>query len=250
MPFMTDGPFDTGLSHKASQPAQTPFPSGWSVPWADLMMVMFVLFVVLFVYASQKRDTALLFARPSPDAAVKTDDSPIQTLLLRTASLSDPASEDSRQVYEKARQLLYSSNGGGVAVTMEADGGVRVNLGGAIVFAENSAEIAGPGLDYLDETAGLLAASPRRVHVVGYADTAEAGGDPAGQLRLSVDRAASAAQRLMASHGIEPERFAVSGRGAAGLLAPPTSARNRQKNRRIEIVILPDTLPEATGGTP
>jgi chemotaxis protein MotB len=221
--------------------------SVWSVPWADLMMVMFVLFVVLFVYASQKRDTALLFPRgDQPAASAQT--SPLQLLLQRITDREPPRIESSRQIYEQAHKLLYSSNQGGVSVTMEPDGAVRVNLGGALAFDHNSAVIRPQGMAYLDETAKLLSGSPRRVHIIGYADPSEGDGDPAAQLTLSLSRAAGAATRLMQRYGVEPERFAVSGRGAAGLLAPPTNDANRQKNRRLEIVLLPDPAPDQTGG--
>lgn len=247
MDFFENKYSETDLPLVPEPPQDAMSSSAWSVPWADLMMVMFVLFVVLFVYASQKRDTALLFSQAG-QSTESAEVSPLQALLQRITDQGPPPAASARRVYEQARKLLYSSNQGGVSVTMEPDGAVRVNLGGALAFDQNSAVIQPQGMAYLDETAKLLSASPRRVHVVGYADSSEADGDPAAQLGLSLDRAAGAAARLMQLHGVEPERFAVSGRGAAGLLAPATSDANRQKNRRIEIVILPDPDPDQTGG--
>jgi chemotaxis protein MotB len=247
MDFLRDDTVEPTLQQGPETASDFRSASAWSVPWADLMMVMFVLFVVLFVYASQKRDTALLFANPQ-QGAVQAEPSPMQTLMLRLSAMDTPAAGNAQKVYEQARRLLYTANGGGVAVTMEPDGGVRVNLGGEVVFKENSAAIGPAGLAYLDETAKLLQSSPRRVHIVGYADSAERGGQPAAQLELSMERAAAAARRLMGRHQIESHRFAVSGRGAAGLLAPATTPENRRKNRRIEIVILPDAAPDKPGG--
>jgi chemotaxis protein MotB len=50
--------------------------NGWSVPWADLMMVMFVLFVVLFIYSQTKENIKVIFSNnaQSETTANPTDD--------------------------------------------------------------------------------------------------------------------------------------------------------------------------------
>ncbi|MFW6324847.1 MAG: hypothetical protein ACOC0U_07265, partial [Desulfovibrionales bacterium] len=52
-----DFPTRSGVKDRYSGPAfGKSFPrrerSGWSVPWSDLMMVMFILFLILFVYST------------------------------------------------------------------------------------------------------------------------------------------------------------------------------------------------------
>ncbi|MBU1249392.1 MAG: flagellar motor protein MotB [Proteobacteria bacterium] len=40
--------------------------TSWAVPWSDLMMVMFVLFVVLYVYASTHQEVRFIFTDRTP----------------------------------------------------------------------------------------------------------------------------------------------------------------------------------------
>ena len=42
----------------------------WAVPWSDIMMVVFVMFAVLFIYSTAKRDVADAFKAPAATKAI------------------------------------------------------------------------------------------------------------------------------------------------------------------------------------
>jgi chemotaxis protein MotB len=63
---------------------------------------------------------------------------------------------------------------------------------------------------------------------------------------LSVARASSVARFLIDEMGMNPVQFVVSGYASYRPIAPNTTAENRAKNRRVEIIIskrLPNPLP-------
>jgi len=66
---------------------------------------------------------------------------------------------------------------------------------------------------------------------------------------LSSARAMSVLHFLIDNEGLEPTRLSATGYGEFNPVASNETKEGRQKNRRVEIVILPNTLKEA-GGTP
>lgn len=59
------------------------------------------------------------------------------------------------------------------------------------------------------------------------------------QYKLSLDRA-MAIKNLLIENGIEPQKILFTGKGADDPVAPNDTEENKQKNRRVEIVILED----------
>jgi len=90
----------------------------------------------------------------------------------------------------------------------------------------------------LEDLAGALRASPAaRIRIEGFVD---ASGQADGDARLSRAMAQAVAERLVAL-GIPRERLTWTGRGSDAPLLPNFTARGRARNRRIEVVALPET---------
>lgn len=73
------------------------------------------------------------------------------------------------------------------------------------------------------------------VEVQGHTD--DVGTDQYNQ-GLAEARASAVREQLVAAHGIPPERLVVKGYGKSRPVAPNDSEQNRQRNRRVEVVIL------------
>ncbi|NDV20173.1 OmpA family protein [Pseudodesulfovibrio sp. JC047] len=207
----------------------------WAVPWADLMMVMFVLFVVLFMYASTHQDVKILF---SPQAAEKAQASssfdPLIGLIGQIASRATPGGSQN-QVRVGETEVLFRSRSKGISVVRDAPGRVRISLRGALFFDAQSGLLKPASSQYLNELAEVVKLSFGTVHVVGFADKSESVGTQSFQ--LSSQRATSVADFLITQFGIVPERVVVTGRGAYQPEVPDTSEANKIQNRRVEIVI-------------
>jgi chemotaxis protein MotB len=207
----------------------------WAVPWSDLMMVMFVLFVVLFIYASNSQDVKVLFSKQSAEKAQAASAlDPLIGLIGQIASRADSGgSQDVVSVPEK--DVLYRSRVNGITVIREAPGRVRVTLRGELFFDPASGTLKEEGAEYFDEIADTVRLSFGLVHVIGFADQSES--DGARSFSLSSERAANVAEQLITRFGVDPKRLVITGRGAYQPELPDTSAANQALNRRVEIVI-------------
>ena len=207
----------------------------WAVPWADLMMVMFVLFVVLFIYASSHQDVKVLFSHQSAEKAQAASSlDPLIGLIGQIASRAD--SGGSQDVVRTAEsQVLYRSRVNGVSVIREAPGRVRISLRGNLFFDARLGALKAGSEQYLQEIAGVIKLSVGTVHVIGYADRSESEGTES--FKLSTARAADVADYLINQFGIDPKRIIITGRGAYLPELPDTSHTNEALNRRVEVVI-------------
>lgn len=207
----------------------------WAVPWSDLMMVMFVLFVVLFVYADTHKDVKVLFSEQSKGEAMAT--STLDPLLGLIGQISSRVDETANQntVRMAGSQVVYRSRADGVTVVREGPKQVRITLRGDLFFSAESDDLKSQSSQYLREIAELISLSVGIVHVIGYASEDETG--ESNSFVLSSGRAAEVADMLISSFGIEPKRIAITGRGAYSPELPGTSEYNQSMNRRVEILI-------------
>lgn len=213
--------------------------TAWVLPWADLMMIMFVLFVALFIYASSRKDTAALFAGHPGGVGARTGVMASLEEFLQVFGGRGPAGAGNLRVYERTQEILYKSGSQGVSVIMEPDGSVRVVLRGDPTFARGRAEPA-PGMHaFLQEVAGVVRMGSGTVHIAGHAEEGE-GGLPEEDLRLSGLRASATAGYFIRETGLDPRRFVATGMGASRPDVPALSDADRAMNRRVEIVILSD----------
>lgn len=233
----TDTKIDQGFTsfHQMEDPDPARGANDWAVPWSDLMMVMFVLFAVLFIYASTRQDVKVLFSKQTSEKAQSSSAlDPLIGLIGQIASrTATGGSQDVVHVAEN--EVLYRSRANGITVVREARGRVRVTLRGDLFFDGGSGQLKPESAVYLDEIGDLVRQSVGLVHVIGFVDQSEA--DGAQSFILSSERASGVADQLINRIGIPPKRLVITGRGAYQPELPDTSAANQTRNRRVEIVI-------------
>jgi OOP family OmpA-OmpF porin len=103
-------------------------------------------------------------------------------------------------------------------------------------FADGRARIMPDSEPLLEEVAAVLAAHPeiKKIRIEGHTDDR---GDRALNLRLSEDRAKSV-QSFLVSRGVAASRLTAKGHGPDKPVAPNLTERGRDKNRRVEFVIV------------
>lgn len=105
-----------------------------------------------------------------------------------------------------------------------------------IVFASSSSELPDSATALLDELVRVAATCPRaKLEIAGHTD---ASGNQAGNLRLSEDRA-EAIEAALILKGIEADRVAARGYGAARPIAANDTDDGKARNRRIEVIVRP-----------
>jgi chemotaxis protein MotB len=204
--------------------------AGWSVPWSDLMMVMFILFVVLFVTQAAEHDVRAVF-RPDADVAKSS-----------LGSAWIPWQIPGR------RDTPVPAALSGIDVAVEADSSVRLSLPSALLFELGSAEIGSDAQEVLDNVADVIARSGGPVQVIGHTDDfpLHSPSYPT-NWELSAARAAAVTRALIRRGPLDPTRFTVVGRGMHSPAVPNTSADNKARNRRVEILL---AIPELVRAVP
>lgn len=115
-------------------------------------------------------------------------------------------------------------------------------------FPANTVSLGDIATQLLKEIATLLRENPEvKLSVEGHTDDR---GDPAENAKLSVSRA-QAVCRALSECGVFPKRLVPHGFGATLPLADNTSEDGRQRNRRVQFLVIPDVLRMSkAGGAP
>lgn len=120
-------------------------------------------------------------------------------------------------------------------------GRLSVRVVDRILFASGSADILPAGKAVLDKVAGALAGGAERIRVEGHTDEIPIGPRIKDKWfsnwELSAARAASVVRYLQYGRGLEPARLEAVGLAFHHPLGPNDTAEQRQRNRRVELVL-------------
>jgi chemotaxis protein MotB len=147
-----------------------------------------------------------------------------------------------RDLESKLRQMID----GGKLTVRKKNGNLVVELPAEVLFPSGKAELARAGELAFMELAVVLKKMPeRRFLVVGHTDDVPATGTQfKDNWQLAAARAVTVTQFLV-SVGMKPQNLIAAGQGEHDPVASNKTADGRQKNRRIEVILLPDV-----GGLP
>ncbi|KPL48866.1 membrane protein [Xanthomonas axonopodis] len=138
--------------------------------------------------------------------------------------------------------LAAEQRAGWLTVRTEGDGRSTVRLASEAMFPSGSADLDADQTRLLERVATALEQVPGRVVVVGHTDD-----QPVRSLRFKDNFALSARRAesvgaVLAAGLRDPRRVQTSGAGDSQPIAlPPQLPRNRARNRRVEILLIPET---------
>jgi len=247
----------------------------WMVPYADLLTLLLGLFLVLFT-SSQKPETHHADAKTEPQTAINTlayagqQAVPSAENANQTpASASQIAAQNraiqqikndsylARQLTQRIHQRLPNIQGIEVHQQMR---GVVISMKDTILFTPGNADLnpaAQQTLNHLiQQLHTALGGKPRPIRVEGHTDnTPIANGKFPSNWELSTARATAVVRALAASHHFPPQTLSVAGYGEFKPLKDNSSIKGKQKNRRVDIVVLrpdmgEDMSPDLTENSP
>jgi chemotaxis protein MotB len=149
--------------------------------------------------------------------------------------------EASNQLKEKLQKALLGFTKSGLTVEMK-NGKVYVSLTDKLLFPSGSIIIDEKGKQALSQLAKVLREQPEiNIAVEGHTDNQKV--NNLGQIKdnwdLSVLRSTSVVRYLTDLEKVESVRMTATGKGEYQPLGANSTAENRSKNRRIEIVLSP-----------
>ncbi len=195
----------------------------WSVPWADIMMIVFVTFAVLFIYSLSKRDVVAAIAVKPIVAA------------------SDVRKVAPQDAAEKFRELGKSLHAGGnqlVSVSIERDQPIKLSASDSLFFDSGKATIKPEGIAFLKKFSEIVKKERSAIRIEGHTDDSpiHSAAFPT-NWELSTIRAVTIARFLIEETGLDPARFSVVGRSMYRPAAPNSTEENKAHNRRVEIFV-------------
>ncbi|MDC1080795.1 OmpA family protein [Flavobacteriaceae bacterium] len=138
-------------------------------------------------------------------------------------------------------KALLSFDGKGLTVE-QRDGKVYVSMENKLLFKPGSWAVGSEGRQAIRQLAMVLEENKDiAVLIEGHTDDEPYIGDSklSGNWDLSVKRSTSIVALLLKNNGVNPENITAAGKGEYAPLVPNSSASNRSKNRRIEVILAP-----------
>jgi chemotaxis protein MotB len=153
---------------------------------------------------------------------------------------------------EVVRQLSTEVQSGNLQITQYKNM-LTVDVAEKLFFDSGSAKLKKSGQDVLRKVADAISGYPDKIiRVVGHTDSVAISKSSAfkSNWELSVMRATNVVHFLQDNCHIAPERLIAAGRGPYQPVADNSTPEGRQKNRRIEIMLVDKGMMDAVSGPP
>lgn len=226
----------------------------WLVSYADFMTLLFATFVVLYALAQsdvnsfkgieealRKAFSQSIFSdntniMDGQDSILEGNQGAMNPLMLEYMSTKYEQSS-----YDEIKDEIENLKQDGVSAEID-DRGLVIRLNShAIQFAAGGADLSQKSYDILNAVAKIIKEkfSIHYIQVEGHTDS-----DPISNPKypsnweLSSARASRVVRYLINSQGFNPKLFIATGLADTIPIVPNTTAQNKAKNRRVEIIIL------------
>ncbi|GAB6193734.1 hypothetical protein JCM39068_34850 [Desulfocastanea catecholica] len=162
---------------------------------------------------------------------------------------SQPAETDKfQEIYTLSKEALHTGNlDKFAAIDIIPDKTMRIMLTGDLLFSLGESELSEEARASLQKIVEFMMHTPYMINIVGHTDNLPMRSNRfKSNWELSVARASTVAEFLIDEMNMNPNQFVVSGYSSNRPIVPNTTAENRAKNRRVEIIIskrLPNPLP-------
>jgi chemotaxis protein MotB len=162
---------------------------------------------------------------------------------------SQPAEPDQfQEIYSLSKEVLRNNNlDKFAAIDIIPDKTMRIILTGDLLFSLGESELSINARTSLQKIVEFMMQTPYMINIIGHTDNLPMRSNRfKSNWELSVARASTVARFLIDEMNMNPNQFVVSGYSSYRPIAPNTTAENRAKNRRVEIIIskrLPNPLP-------
>jgi chemotaxis protein MotB len=213
-------------SHEASEGRDR-----WLISYADLVTLLFALFVVLFAAADHERARSI-----SSSIAAEFGES--STTLNQNSGVLPGATPLAKEEAAINRAFANNQTLGSRALVTRTGRGLVISLAEAGFFAPGEAALREDALSLVDTLADALRDSDAPLRIEGHTDSTPISSSRyPSNWELSTARAASVLAHLTARN-IASARLSVAGYADERPIADNSTPEGRALNRRVDIVIL------------
>lgn len=241
----------------------------WLLPYADLLTLLFALFLVLFSMSSidaqkfqeisKAFNSALTggvgifeFPKPLPESEMQTGldkedkedkEKPENSLDIEEHLLQQADQKELSVIQHKVNSYIEKNDLSGKLLTSLTDEGLLVSIRDNVLFAPGSADVREGDIKVANEISELLVMDPpRNIIISGHTDNVPIGNAPFdSNWELSVMRAINFMKIVLKNDKLDPGMFSAKGFGEFQPVASNDTVEGKATNRRVEILILPRT---------
>jgi chemotaxis protein MotB len=233
----------------------------WLLTYADLITLLFVLFVVMYAISNTDTRKFIQLAQSvsaafnadvfSGNQAITISDGQDLTVTQDNSQAgTSPVQSDLRAIKAALEDYAIGQGLGGEVEVGMAPQGIVIRLNDALLFSSGRAHLDDHALKLVRQVAEIIRPLPNPIRVEGNTDDQQ----PDGVLYsnnwdLSTARALAVLEALI-DDGVTPNRLSALGNAQYNPLAPNTDDASRAKNRRVDIVVIyPADGTSTNGGT-
>lgn len=182
-----------------------------------------------------KNDLSTPLTETSPQLP---EDTP-EPLPLGSSTLNPVLQNRFQEIFTMGKNVLENNSlGEFAAIDIIPDKTMRIILTSDLLFALGESELSDSAEKSLGKIAAVIQQTPYMINIVGHTDNIPmSSGRFKSNWDLSVARASTVAGFLINKMGMNPNQFVVSGYSSYRPILPNTNAKNRSRNRRVEIII-------------
>ncbi|MFC4320551.1 flagellar motor protein MotB [Litchfieldia salsa] len=235
----------------------------WLIPYADLLTLLLALFIVLFASSTVDVQKYQAIASSFNNAfeggtGVMDYDTPVPPVKDPPPTTQEESEEDEEEKAEEARKqaeqeelksvqdkineyITTNKLNTGVQTRL-TDEGLLVTLHNDTFFNSGSAEVRGEKAELAREISQFLVMNPaRNIVVSGHTDNVPIRNSQFdNNWHLSVIRSVNFMKVLLENKNLDPQKFSSKGFGEFKPVGSNDTPEGRMKNRRVEILILPN----------
>ncbi|GGB35730.1 motility protein B [Lentibacillus populi] len=229
----------------------------WLLPYSDLLTLLLALFIVLFamseIDAEKYEQLTRVFKSEFSGGTGFLDDSGAPAEVpgeadkdakeTKTKGNSKNEWTQLKELQTKVDDYIANNNLEKVLETQLTGEGLLITIRNDVTFDSGSAIVKKDGRKIAAEVSKLLIADPpREVVISGHADDRPINNSEfRSNWELSVMRAVNFMSLILKNNSLDPTMFSAKGFGEHQPIVPNSSEENRAKNRRVEVLVLPNT---------
>ena len=222
---------------------------GWMVTFSDLVTLLLTFFVMIIAMSSMdskvlKDSFGFFSAVNGPLEFPQEHEVKIVQPVVKTApdimALNVESLKRSLMISLK-KQNIVNIPGRGIDMgdVKETNRGFAIAVPDGVVFDKGSKELKKDAEPMLKGVADAVRGIDVTIAIEGHTDNL---GNEQSNWRLSLSRAISIADYFVYNQGLSPERVCVAGYGSKRPVATNETQTGRDRNRRVEIILLKDRL--------
>ncbi len=235
------------MARGSREPEKAPNHERWLITYSDLITLLMIFFIMMYTISNVNSKKFAQLSASLSDALVGNNsgyfvgEAPGPVQIEGKVNQAGKAAEQKAMTDAKQKiegMLKEKGVSGKVEVSVE-ERGLVVSLKETLLFDRGSAQINPASREIIKKIGEVLLKMPNAIRVEGHTcnlpiKTAQFPSN----WELSTNRATNVLRYLVDEVKFPPQKLSATGYGEFRPLAPNTTEDNRQKNRRVDIVVL------------